>query len=420
MTNKRLTKSIKKFSKRKEDKLITISGMLGLPLDGSKTVEVPNRDSFVFVRLKDNTSEVIQAYNAEVSPIYDLPVLVTRQGNVYKVIGRNLELYRDWGNVPYLPKHGGQHSFNPSVGMGADVTWVYSQQFMPLLAYPSGSSMMLTVNPHVYEWEGQWKYAQNTGTPSFTPFVPTVTGSARMVLLYIDGRDNSLNLAGGTPFSNSVTDPATLFTFLPDVPRTIGIPLAAVKLATGTTSLDWDNIYDVRDFFTVGAGASGTSSTLTIWDEGVLKGTVTTLNVVGTNTDISVSGSVARLFITGSVGATESCGTYLRTERAVPLGGSTGTLFKVPDNVYASGSLGYFYNGLMQYKGEQYEELVWVSGTFQLLFIPALGAQHMVVYGVPCVTQSYSSTGSSPFDLADSDSVLLLDSDDVQLLDSDG
>lgn len=303
MTNKRLTKSIKKFSRKKEDKLVTISGMLGLPLNGTKTVSVPNRDGFVFVRLKDNTSEVIQAYNAEVSPIYDLPVLVTRQGNVYKVIGRNLTLYRDWGSVPYLPKHGGQHSFNINLGIGGDITWVFSQQFMPLLGYPSGSSMMLTVEPHVYEWEGQWKYAQNTGTPSFAPFVPTSGAMARMALLYIDGRDNSLNIAAGASFSNLITDPATLFTFLPDVPRSIGIPIAGVKLPTGTTSLEWTNVYDVRDFYTVGmSSGSAASNSIFIWDEGVLKGTATTLNVVGALSDISVSGSVARLFITGSGG----------------------------------------------------------------------------------------------------------------------
>jgi hypothetical protein len=304
MTNKRLTKSIKKFSKKKEDKLVTITGMLGLPLDGVKRVEVPNRDGFVFVRLKDNTSEVIQAYNSEVSNIYDLPVLVTRQNNVYKVIGRNLGLYRDWGNVPYLPKHGGQHSFNVGLGMGADVAWIYSQQFMPQLAYPSGTaSMFLTVNPHVYEWNGVWKYAQSTGTPSFAPFVPTITGSARMALFYINGNDNSLNIAAGAPFSNSITDLPTLFSHLPDVPRTIGIPLAAVKLPTGTSTLDWTNIYDVRDFFTVGfvSGTSGGANPY-VQNQGVPLGQVDTLNFFGNNVEASVSGTVARVFITGSAG----------------------------------------------------------------------------------------------------------------------
>lgn len=132
MPNKRLDKSLKKTLNTKENKIITFPGELGLPLDGNKLVEVPNRKGYVFVRVQGNMSEAIQAYNSEVSPIYGLPVLIARQNNVYRVIGRNIDLYRDWGNIPYLPRHGGQHSFNHALGMGGDITWVYSQQFMPL------------------------------------------------------------------------------------------------------------------------------------------------------------------------------------------------------------------------------------------------------------------------------------------------
>src|SRR5512138_2903438 len=170
MTKKRLQESVRKFSQSKQTQTVLIDGELGIPIGGAKVVEVPGRAGFVYVRIRGNQSELIQAYNAAVSPIYGLPVLLARDGNIYKVIGRNLDRYRDWGNTPYLPKHGSQHSFNHELGIGADITWVYSQQFMPLLAYPSGTagSMNLVVNPAFYEWNGNWKFSQTTGTPNFT------------------------------------------------------------------------------------------------------------------------------------------------------------------------------------------------------------------------------------------------------------
>lgn len=201
-------------------------------------------------------------------------------------------------------------------------------------------------------------------------------------------------------------------------------------------------------------------SGLMVQDEGIPVGTGTTFNFVGPNVDASISGSVVRVFVTGSVGAAAGglidvyddsvfvasgtklsfdknlnvgvtgsmiyvsapVTTYQRFGQPTPLGGITGTVWQVPDRVYASGSLGVFYNGVMQAVGVHYEELIYVSGTYNLLFTPATGTYHMVSYGVPCIAQTYSTGtgGGSAFDLEDSDSVLLLDSDSAQLVDSDG
>lgn len=65
----------------------TISGKLGIPLGGSRLVEVPNRNSFVYVQLRDNQNEVIQAFNNKVAPSYGLPVIVQREGTRYIVLG---------------------------------------------------------------------------------------------------------------------------------------------------------------------------------------------------------------------------------------------------------------------------------------------------------------------------------------------
>lgn len=307
-TNKKLKSSLKKYDKSKQNTETLISGELGITLNGHKIVEVPNRKGFVYVRLKGNTSELIQAFNATVAVVYDLPVFVVRQAGIYKVVGRNIDRYQNqFGVAPYLPKHGAQHSFNHDIGVGGDIAWIYSQQFMPLLSYPSGTygSMTLSVQPHFYEWNGQWKYSQNTGTPSYTPYIPTITGSARMVLSYIDPSDNSIKLVPGTPFANSITGSAEIAQYIPDIPREVGIPLAAVRLVTGTTVLDWNSIYDMRDFYTVGkpsgsvgGGGGGGMTGLVGWDEGIYVATGTILNVTGPNATLSASGTVLNLNFT--------------------------------------------------------------------------------------------------------------------------
>lgn len=350
MPNK-LHRQVKGLAQGKSDKLNLISGSLGITINGQKTVEVPNRDGYVFVRLRGSQSELIQAYNASVSPIYDLPVLLTRQGNHYAVYGRDLEQYNNWGNTPYLPKHGTQHSFAPELGLGGDVTWIYSRQFVPMLAMPSGSAgaASLVVNPYIYRnpSDGSFEYIGNQGTSSFLPAKPS-NNQARMVLLYWDLNLNTTGMITGSLFAEGSTGTASITPYIPYMNDSEKIPLVAVRLVSGTTTLGWDNIYDVRQFTSntappfgggfgvwdegisqgtgtifnfTGAGVvasvsgsivnvniSGGSASppitgsVVIQDEGIVKGSALTINFVGVNVDASVSGSVARVFITGSVG----------------------------------------------------------------------------------------------------------------------
>lgn len=321
MKSRKLNRELKKFSNKKEEKLITISGELGLPLGGQKLVEVPGRNGFVYVRLKNNTSEVIQAYNSEVSTIYGLAVLVARQNNIYKVIGRDQDKYRDWGSIPYLPKHGGQHSFNQALGMGADITWVYTQQVMPLLGYPSGTngSDGIVIAPYtIRDLNGNWKYVGNTGTPNITMYSPSSATGAVMVLVYVDTVSGNpyLLVGSGSHFSATLTGTNEVAQYIPKVTNPNWLPDVAVRLTSGTTQLTWANLYDVRPFLQVfPTGTGGGSSVLNVQDEGIPLGTISTLNVVGVNADISISGTVGRLFITGSAGIPEApinTGTYGR------------------------------------------------------------------------------------------------------------
>jgi len=369
-----LKRSLKSFSKEKVSSKNIYYGELGITLGGSQVVDVPNRDGFVFVRIKGNTSELIQALNTTVPSSYGLPVLIHREGQNYKIIGKDDKVYANQGTqigggVYPLPRHGGQHSFAPEYNMGADTVWVFSRQFMPMLAHPSGSSMLLTINPHFYEWNGAWKYAQNTGAISFAPYVPTITGSARMALLYINPTNNSLNVTAGSPFSSTFDTPSEFVSYIPDVDRNISIPLAAVRLVTGTTAISWTDIYDMRDFYTVskrwegigiqddgvplgtgtilnfnnnlsasivngvvtinaaaGGGGGGGQIGIMGWDEGIPLGTGTILNFVGPNVDASISGSVIRIFVTGSTGGSANppvTGSVVVQDEAQTLGSVT-------------------------------------------------------------------------------------------------
>lgn len=163
-----------------------------------------------------------------------------------------------------------------------------------------------------------------------------------------------------------------------------------------------------------------------VQDEGTPVGTPQVFNFVGPNVTASISGSVVQVFITGSSSSSPpSCNsTYMLAGVPSALATPTGTDWKVPSSTFASGSLAVFYNGSILVKGTQYEELIYVSGTYHLLFTPATGATHMVTYGVSCTTQTYSTGsgggGSTGTGMTDSNGVLMVDSNGIQIVDSNG
>lgn len=421
-TNKRLGKSLKKFSTQKENKEEILSGELGIPQNGRKVVEVPNRDGYVYARLLTNKNELIQALNTSMPAIYGLPVQIRRVKNTYTIIGKTYTRYSNQGSgvgggVIPLPRHGGQHSLNPDMDMGSDPTWVYSRQMMHMLSYPSGTtSMMLGFNPGFYQYNNQWIYPQVTGVPSFAPYIPTVTGAARMALYYLDATDNGLKISAGTLFSGGITNPQLLAQYIPTPPQS-SIPLMAVKLQTGTTSLDWSNLYDVRPWLQIlptgtsgGGGGSTPPTPVNIYSHGQYVATGTNIDFSG-NVNVTASGS----FVSVDLPIT----TYFRVGQPAPLQGISGTFWKVPDNVYATGSLGVFYNGHALIPGIDYIEQIAQSGTFMYLSVPATGTYHLAHYGVPCYPQPFISTGS-PNVILDSFGVLMVDSSGSILADSNG
>lgn len=446
----KLHKELKTQKQKTQQVEQEIYGSLGIPLGGRKLTDVPDRPSFVYVRLRDNQNEVVQAFNNKVTSSYNLPVIIHREGTRYIVDGVNTQRYQsNWNNAAaYLPRHGTNHSFYD--GGGGDVTWVFSRQIMPYLVYPDSTitGSFLKVSPHtLLDSNNQWKIVGGTGTPSVLQYLPTGGNDAIMGLLYIDSPTGNprLIINSGTPFSNLLTGTGDIYQYIP-VPNTnTQIPLAAIRLSSGTTNINWDNLYDVRQWIHTfpsgtssgGGGGNSSGTFVNIWDEGILKGVVNTLNVVSDIADISVSGSVARLFITGSAsggvvnppitgsfvvqnnGLTLGSATilnftngvsasisgsvaqivvtgtsyYVRTAPPVSLSNVTGTYWQVPERVFASGSLALFNQGHALIPAIDYLEQYPNSGTFQYISLPPTGTYNVAIYGVPIAGGGSSGGG---------------------------
>jgi hypothetical protein len=261
-----LQRALEEQKKQNQQEVAQIAGLLGIPLSGQRRVEVPNRNSYVFVRLRSNTSEVIQAYNNQVAPAYDLPVIVERHGNKYIVAGVDSGRYENnWASQsPFLPRHGNTHTFDLEMGGGGDVVWVQSPQFVPSLVFPSGSVGGSNVIVHPYtirNSDGTWRYVGNTGTSSLAPYRPTSPTGAIMALVYLnaDTGNPQLLINSGSVFSNSITGSSHIVSYIPRITNPgRDIPLAAIRLITGTNVISWSNIYDVRQWLhTIPTGSAG-------------------------------------------------------------------------------------------------------------------------------------------------------------------
>lgn len=139
-----------------------------------------------------------------------------------------------------------------------------------------------------------------------------------------------------------------------------------------------------------GGGGSGSS---VILDEGVLLGSATAFDFVGAGVTATISGSWAQIEIGGGGGGSGS--TYVRAGQAVALGPATGVYWRVPDAVFATGTLSVAVNGVWQTPVDDYVEQHPSSGTFAFSETPPTGSTISAIWGVPAAGGSSSpSTGT--------------------------
>lgn len=242
----------------KQDKFEEYTGFLGLySEDGNKVVDVPGRQGYVYVRLINDLSSAVVAYNDAVLTQWGIAVIVERvqgpKGIVWRVKGKdaassvNITLYP---GVPFLPNHGYQHSFGGGTGtsVGTDPVWVYKNQFMPLNVTPSNPlSMRGYVNGDSYIYGDDVIYFGSTGTADFTPLIPSSASEARFITVCLNTATNQLEYITGSviPSDTAITNPYEQI-LLPTNPN--DIPLKAVILVGNMTEVRWSNLYDIRTF----------------------------------------------------------------------------------------------------------------------------------------------------------------------------
>lgn len=306
MSKKTLRSAVNKVDLKKKDKETLIPGLLGLN-SAAKQVSVPNRAGYVWVRLRNNDSEVVPVFNDQVSPVFDLPVLVVRDEidpTRYRIYGKDSASYENWQSwSPYLPAHGGVHSRSPDSG-GGDVTWVYGGQFMPLLVSPSGTSGAgnVIIDPFIYYHNdhNQYKYAGGTGTGDILVHKPT-DNTAKMVLIYLD-TDGNPQLLPGSTFDATVTGTSSVLQYIPTVDVDSGMPLAAARIVSGTSSVVWSNLYDLRPIIT-----GNDKDKIAIFDDGSFQVSGTAVSF-DTNLSVAVTGTVA--FVSSTAAGGSSSPTY--------------------------------------------------------------------------------------------------------------
>lgn len=316
---RRLERAVDGMISKKQDKLNLIPALLGVYRAGQKTIVVAERPDFVYCRVRGSTSDVVLAFNETVSETWDLPILIYRDPNVpdiYKVYGRDIRTYSDWGGDFYSSKpHGRSHSFGRPEGN--DPVWIYKRQQMALLPRPLVSGTLgIFIEPEFYYFDGTYRWWPGSGTTSLEGFKPTGSVNGRFVTVYIDGLTGNPAYLSGPEFNAYIPplDPIEYVT-LPRPDQ--GLPIAAVFLLTGTERIGWGEIFDLR--LTV-APVPGTGSNMIIYDEGVLQGTVGTMNFVGDSVEAIVSGSFAWISVTGSASSVPVTGSVTVYEEGVLLG----------------------------------------------------------------------------------------------------
>lgn len=340
----RFAEALRNLLGEKEDRPVQYRGFLGAYVDGVKKVSVASRPDYVYVRLRGATSEVVQAFNDAVGLHYDLPVIVERdrlQPNIWRIKGRDIGTYSDWGGASYVPPHGRTHSFVGGRGTGSDIVFVFKRQYMPFMPRPQPTgTAAIYIEPDYYYWNGAFRYWPGSGTQNLIDpaYLPTGAHHGRFVTVYLEGDSGTLGYLSGDEY-DLVFPPDDPTTFIPVPAPDVGIPIAAVQLTTGTNRIGWHEIYDLR----MNAFALPTTGSLVhVYDESVSLGRVGAMNFIGAGVTASTSGSFAFIEIPGGAGSPPVTGSMVLYDEQTLLGSVT-RLVVEGDSLEASitGQFGY-------------------------------------------------------------------------------
>ncbi len=104
--------------------------------------------------------------------------------------------------------------------------------------------MRVYVEADYYPWESGWTWFEGGYSSDLSGYVPSNDGDVVPVLIYIDCSTNSVAEQAGDAFPLSIP-PSDVDDQIPAAPEG-SIPLACVFLRSSTTSIDWEDMYDLR------------------------------------------------------------------------------------------------------------------------------------------------------------------------------
>jgi len=222
--------------------------------DGNDNVVVDGRPGFVYIRVGASQS-LGQAFNNRLQPRDDLAIYVgytDTQPDLLQVLDVRQQEYVAAGNspIPIIPRHHETHEFNSADG--SDVIWVEKQQLTEALTRPTDpESMNVYVHPILYAYAGSWEWFPGDESDDLSGYMPSNSGEARYVLIYIDTSTNALDYSQGEIFAE-LAPPVDMVSALPDAPAA-SIPVGAVYLTSSTTEITFDDNLHFDPRFTVTA-----------------------------------------------------------------------------------------------------------------------------------------------------------------------
>lgn len=259
-----MNKLSKEFRKLSHAENKDLYAELGVIQGGTQVMTVPNRNGYVYARLRSNINEFVQAYNETVTEVYyGTPVVLRREGNRYVVVGLDNQRYAQRATQDtsdgvqrqiLAHRHGSSHSFDDqrvAKNGGNDISWIYSRQFMPLLAHPISytSDSLYLVNGITRNYDGEWTYAGGTGTVGLSQYRHVSGSIFGLLALDTETGNPRIYINSGTYLSAPVTGTSQIIPYLPVVEDRRYLPITAFKIDTGSTSIGWEDLYDARPFY---------------------------------------------------------------------------------------------------------------------------------------------------------------------------
>ena len=230
--------------------------LIGHP-DGT-TIEDPESPGFVFVRIDGDGDRVRHALCRSVLPLYNQPVIVAysdERPRTLEVVDLNIAALPpaadggpSWDGSASLGKHASQHAL-----LGGDTIWIQTKQVLPLRTRPADpASMRVFVESGAYQYGSGFNYWPGGYTSDMTAHIPATADTQLFRVVYIDAATNALAYVN----SAETADDLYLANYedVLDLIPTNCVPLSAIRLANGMTTIVEVDIYDLRSFVSSAPG----------------------------------------------------------------------------------------------------------------------------------------------------------------------